>query len=161
MRKVIEYAFGILKGCFRILKYGIRFQKVEQCDMLFKTLCALHNFLIKEDGFETNWMHFGDTYQEDVTTRNKFPLMLLRFHNQYVEHRSYALPQAYTHPLWKENLARKKASFTFNNTRVVRLIPQALFIECLVENFNICYSKGLIVWPRRRQDKSDNTNNQT
>ena len=56
MRKDIECAFGILKGHFRILKYGMIFQKVEHCDMLFKTLCALHNLLIKEDGLDTNWM---------------------------------------------------------------------------------------------------------
>ena len=85
MQKDIECAFGILKGRFRILKYGMRFHKVEHCDMLFKTLCALHNLLIKEDRLDTNWMGFEESLQEDQVSRNKFPSMLLRLHSLYVE----------------------------------------------------------------------------
>ena len=81
MQKDIECAFGILKGRFRILKYGMRFHKVEHCDMLFKTLCALHNLLIKEDRLDTNWMGFEESLQEDQVSRNKFPSMLLRLHS--------------------------------------------------------------------------------
>ena len=150
MQKDIECAFGILKGRFRILKYGMRFRKVEHCDMLFKTLCAVHNFLIKEDGLDVNWMNFEDAHQEDLIVRNKYPSMLLRLHNLYVENRSSSTSPTYTSPPFKEKLERKKASFTLNNKRVVRLMPQSLFIECLVEHFNICYNKGLVVWPRMR-----------
>ena len=81
MQKDIECALGILKGQFCILKYVMRFQKVEQCDMLFQTLCALHNYLIKEDGLDTNWMHFEEAHQEDQVSINKFPAMLLCLHS--------------------------------------------------------------------------------
>ena len=50
MRKDIECAFGILKNRFQIFKYGMRFQSVENCDKLFKTLCAIHNMLLKANG---------------------------------------------------------------------------------------------------------------
>ena len=63
MRKDIECAFGILKGRFRILKYGLRFPRVDKCDKLFKTLCALHNFLIKADGLDTSWMGIEESHR--------------------------------------------------------------------------------------------------
>ena len=96
MRKDIECAFGILKGCFRILKYGMRFQKVDECDMLFKSLCALHNYLIKEDGLDTNWLGYEEAYREDQMSRNLFPPMLLRCHSLYVEQSNSSQSQPYT-----------------------------------------------------------------
>ena len=54
MHKDIKYVFKILKGRFRILKYGMRFRKVENYDILFKTLYAMHNFLIKKDGLDVS-----------------------------------------------------------------------------------------------------------
>ena len=154
MRKDIECAFGILKGRFRILKYGMRFHKVEHCDMLFKTLCALHNLLIKEDRLDTNWMGFKESLQEDQVSRNKFPSMLLRLHSLYVENCNTIPNRPYSQPEWKRKLERRKELFTDNNKRAVRKMPQSLFIECLVEHFNICYENGEIVWPRRT--RSDN-----
>ena len=52
-------------------------------------------------------------------------------------------------------MERNKNLFNVNNKRIVRLMPQALFIECLVEHFNICYKKGEIVWPRRKHNESN------
>ena len=96
MRKDIECAFGILKGQFCILKYGMIFQKVEECDMVFKTLCAIHNFLIKEDGLDTNRMGYEEAHAEDKLSRNKFPSILLRLHSLYVEQTNSTQPQSYT-----------------------------------------------------------------
>ena len=81
MRKDIECAFGILKVRFRILKYGIRFQSVENCDKLFKTLCAIHNLLLKADGLNIDWMGYEEALEQDNEKRNQFPPMLLRLHN--------------------------------------------------------------------------------
>ena len=55
MRKDVECFFGILKGRFKILRYGFRFQKITLCDKLFLTCCALHNLLLAEDGLDKNW----------------------------------------------------------------------------------------------------------
>ena len=126
------------KRSFLYFKIWDEISKVEHCDMLFKTLCALHNLLIKEDGLDTNWMGFEESLQEDQLARNKFPSMLLRLHSLYVENSNSTPTRPYTQPEWKRKLEGRKELFTCNNKRVVRKMPQSLFIECLVEHFNIC-----------------------
>ena len=156
MRKDIKYTFGILKGRFRILKYGMRFRKVEHCDMLFKTLCAFHNMLIKEDGLDCNWMNYREALDQDQMNRNQFPPTLLRLHSLYVDQQNSSIEDQNVYPEWKRRLERSKDQFTFNNKRIVRKMPQHLYIECLVEHFNICYKKQQIVWPRRNLTHNNN-----
>ncbi|CAJ1928020.1 unnamed protein product [Cylindrotheca closterium] len=55
MRKDVEYTFGVMKGRFRILKTGIPLHGIEVCDRIWLTCCALHNFLLEEDGLDTGW----------------------------------------------------------------------------------------------------------
>ena len=56
-------------------------QKVEDYDKIFKTLCTLHNSLIKSDDLDTNWMGYCESFMEDHQRRNTYPLMLLRLHS--------------------------------------------------------------------------------
>jgi len=55
MRKDVECTFGILKGHWRILKSGIRMHSVGSVDRIWKTCCALHNWLLDVDGLSENW----------------------------------------------------------------------------------------------------------
>ena len=55
MRKDMECTFGILKSRFSILKYGIRLRSLNQCDNVWLACCALHNMLLKIDGYDKNW----------------------------------------------------------------------------------------------------------
>ena len=55
MRKDVECTFGILKGHFRILKSGITIHGIEATDQIWMTCCALHNFLLEEDGLDDRW----------------------------------------------------------------------------------------------------------
>ena len=55
MRKDVECTFGILKQRFTILRNGIRLDKIKFCDEIWLTCCALHNILLKIDGYDTNW----------------------------------------------------------------------------------------------------------
>ena len=57
MRKDVECTFGILKGRWRILKAGIRLHGVKAADKIWKTCCALHNWLLDIDGLLANWQH--------------------------------------------------------------------------------------------------------
>jgi hypothetical protein len=50
MRKDVECTFGIMKGRWRILKTGIRIQGLDNIDHIWKTCCALHNWLLEVDG---------------------------------------------------------------------------------------------------------------
>lgn len=55
MRKDVECTFGILKGRWRILKAGIRLEGTDAADKVWKTCCALHNYLLEVDGYDTAW----------------------------------------------------------------------------------------------------------
>ena len=55
MRKDVECTFGILKGRWRILKSGIRVHGIETADQIWLTCCALHNWLLTEDGLNKQW----------------------------------------------------------------------------------------------------------
>ncbi len=46
LRKDVECTFGILKGRWQILKTGIRLHGVEVVDDIWRTCCALHNWLL-------------------------------------------------------------------------------------------------------------------
>ena len=47
--------FGILKGHFEILRYGLRFQSILKCDDFWLECCALHNLLLNVDGLDKDW----------------------------------------------------------------------------------------------------------
>jgi len=55
IRKDVECTFGILKCRFAVLKRGITLHGIEATDKIWLTCCALHNFLLEEDGLEMNW----------------------------------------------------------------------------------------------------------
>jgi hypothetical protein len=54
-RKDVECTFGILKGCWHIVKTVIHLHGVEVADKVWKTCCALHNMLLEVDGFDVEW----------------------------------------------------------------------------------------------------------
>ena len=55
VRKDVECAFGITKGNFALLRYGLRFHSIVRCDQMWLTCCALHNILLDVDGLDKNW----------------------------------------------------------------------------------------------------------
>ena len=61
MRNDVEYTFGILKGLFCILRYGLRFTKVQLCNQTWLTSYALHDMLLYVDATQTleEWRSIG------------------------------------------------------------------------------------------------------
>ena len=55
MRKDVECAFGIMKGRWRCLRYGIKLHGIANCDKIWMTCCALHNMLLEIDGLSEQW----------------------------------------------------------------------------------------------------------
>jgi hypothetical protein len=74
-RKDAECTFGILKGRFRVLRTGIRLDGPAASDKVWLTCCALHNFLIEEDGLE-DWD--GVLGLNDVSDMRYAPFALQR-----------------------------------------------------------------------------------
>lgn len=69
MRKDVECTFGILKGRWRCLKYGLRMHSLFQSDAVWKTCCALHNMLLEVDGLVEGW-NKGVTSEWESETDN-------------------------------------------------------------------------------------------
>ena len=55
MRKDVECTFGILKGRWRVLRYGIKLWGIKSTDRVWLTCCALHNWLLEVDGLAKGW----------------------------------------------------------------------------------------------------------
>ena len=67
MRKDVECTFGILKGRWRILKTGIRLFGFRKADQIWLTCCALHNFLLEDDGLSKRWKKGVNLLRSDYT----------------------------------------------------------------------------------------------
>lgn len=79
LRKDVECTFGILKGRWRILKTGIRLQGNEVATDIWKTCCALHNWLLEVDGLDGEWDGaIGQQDAYDVTSHVPFSLQRLQ-----------------------------------------------------------------------------------
>ncbi len=75
MRKDVTCTFGIMRGCWRILKCGIRVHNTEVGDNIWLTSCVLHNMLLNVDGLSMAWkdgvcscweMEIGEFRDEDI-----------------------------------------------------------------------------------------------
>ena len=55
LRKDVKCTFGILKGRWRVLKTGIRLHGLLQCNRIWLTCVALHNWLLEVDGLSKEW----------------------------------------------------------------------------------------------------------
>ena len=48
-RNTVERTFGILKRRFSGLRTGLRMPSMEKCSRLIQVLCAIHNFILRND----------------------------------------------------------------------------------------------------------------
>ena len=139
MRKDVKCTFGIMKGSFSILRYGLRFQSITKCDQMWLTCCALHNLLLEYDGLDTNWE------ESQLTEDNETSFAMSRLGN----------PSFHPHPSNNDNgligngsISLLCREYTRNNCRVVRKMPFELFKQCLINHFDIRFKKNDIVWPQ-------------
>ena len=148
MRKDVECTFGILKGRFCILRYGIRLRSIKKCDEIWKTCCALHNRLLFIDGLHkhwdqgmsSDWEHSNRKYQKNNV--GKFAINRLQQNKSYntrIDHGEINLQ--------KDNADLDQ--YLVDGRRVVRKMPMKLFQECLIEHFDIRFQQNTVVWPSR------------
>ena len=148
VRKDVECTFGIMKGRFAILRYGLRFQSITRCDQMFLTCCALHNLLLDHDGLHNNWNEYSAYDTNDI------PFAMSRL-NQPTSHPQILFPNSLNSVLdvtEMKNIASLCRQYTRNNCRVVNKMPLDLFKQCLVNHFDIRYQKNDIKWPTRKLD---------
>jgi hypothetical protein len=140
MRKDVECTFGILKGRFLLLKYGIRSGSIEHCDKVWLTCCALHNKLLFIDGLHKNWENGAKSYYEDKTSCVDVPFAIERLN------RLHPGENPVQQPTYDRTIFDK---YTVGNKRVVKKMPLKLFQDRLIHHFDIRFKMNDIVWPQR------------
>lgn len=77
---LVECVFGRLKSKFKILHSNDKFNDAELFPMLIKVLCALHNFLSREEGkdeplFRGSWCSDAeeDAFEQEMLWMNPLP----------------------------------------------------------------------------------------
>jgi hypothetical protein len=157
MRKDVECTFGILKKRWRILKSCVRIRGVENTDKIFRTCCALHNFLLKSDGLDTEWendVQTNPSSSNDILLDNHL-FAVNRLHNVVIRnHWNNSSTEidclgscASDTPPDGEGAGLSEVSFVEEN--VVKDLSQSLFRSKLITHFNICFQQNEIVWPSR------------
>jgi hypothetical protein len=160
LRKDVECTFGILKGRWRILKIGIRLGGVEVADNIFKTCCALHNWLLEIDGLDGEWD--GVNGQHEVT--------------DVLRHAPAALQRLYVNPALMDLSGMGHGNDVENGVmpsngqvlegvmndddppetvRVVRNLSLNYFRRKLIEHFDILFQRKELVWPSHRASLSN------
>ena len=140
MRKDVECTFGILKGRFLLLKYGIRSASIEHCDKVWLTCCALHNKLLFVDGLHKNWESGAKSYYEDKSTTTEVPFAIQRLNRDQIGQDDGML---------NTNDTTIFDEYTVDNKRIVSKMPLHLFQDRLVHHFDIRFKKNDLVWPQR------------
>jgi hypothetical protein len=138
MRKDVEVTFGILKGRFRILKYGFRLSSEKDIDNVVHACCTLHNMLLKWDGLDI-WERGVDYMNDDGHVDVDILARILS------EDGSRANSQ--------RRRAAEMGDFSlFEGAEAVRGPTQVAydtFRSKLLDNFAYKYSRNRIIWPTR------------
>jgi len=156
LRKDVECTFGILKGRWRVLKTGIRLQGLEVANNVWKTCCALHNWLLDIDGLDGEW----DGALGQVGT-NEIPPHIMPLAMQRLE--LGFDPQNYDMSglgPGDDILGLEATMETVNNVeridrevdgyRIVRYLSLKFFRDRLIEHFDIMFKRYQLVWPQHR-----------
>ncbi len=168
MRKDIECTFGILKGRWRILKTGVRLHGIQVVDKVWMTCCALHNWLLDEDGNGDEWTGgcaiedwLGKLGENDLDhDEDNPPAVFDRLLNN-LNIRNYDLsgmgpgPDAIGTEMEMEDDNDNDDGGEFQATLregdivEVRKLPLTFFRSKLIQHFDILYRSGKLIWPRK------------
>lgn len=169
MRKDVGCTFGILKGRWRILKSGIRVHGIETADQIWLTCCALHNWLLAEDGLNQQWETgvpsdwAGELGQFDASDHRYIPIAVRRLNNPErnrnydTSHRGvgddFRQQQQHRH-IPEETMrapSRQQQRVADGGSIDVRLLTLNQFRSKLVTHFDIAFRRNEIVWPTANQ----------
>ena len=150
MRKDIECTFGILKQRFSILRHGIRLESIDDCDKVWKTCCALHNILLKLDGYDNNWtagngnVNNNPNSSNQTNHNNPSPPFCINRLNRSIEASGVDCCDVIDPSEFEQ--------YTEDGFRVVSKMPLELFRQCLVNHFHIRFKMNSVFWPFHNND---------
>jgi hypothetical protein len=159
MRKDVECTFGIAKGRWRILKAGVYLHSATRgVDRVWKTCCALHNWLLEEDGLNEQWENgvlsdwegeLGEHDEQDVRSNILVPNAIQNLRSP-AERRGYDLSGiSFGNDVDLEivggdmvvvgGISSDDVASLDDGVRIVRKLSQKFFREKLVEHFDILW----------------------
>lgn len=169
MRKDIECTFGILKGRWRILKCGTEIHGHKRTDQVWLTCCALHNFLLVEDGLDNNWeidYYLGPEGEHDAQDINTYafnPEAEAATTNQTEDAHLAGILQNVNTTGRTITLHADLANATLiNNNEPVKVnrLASSVFKKRLIAHWDILYERSMITWTRTgRRRNNSSTNN--
>lgn len=174
MRKDVECTFGILKGRWRILKTGIRLHSFESVDNIWKTCCALHNWLLEVDGLHKEWKNGipsdfeGELGYHDVNDADRtVPLILARigtarhedftivdriFGNREHDASGMGIGNGYISNFKDDDdilVVAESEEPTTKQTCLLRNTSYKVFRDRLVKHFSYLWNRRAVKWPSR------------
>ena len=156
MRKDVECTFGILKGRFRILKAGIHLLGVMKVDDVWKTCCALHNWLLDIDGISAVWQNGVRVWASDWSgplgelefegVREEVPNAIARL-SMNLDPRNYDLSgMGPGEDVTGDETVPYERSHQIMRSSVSNLTLTE-FRSRLIEHFDLAFHRNDIVWP--------------
>jgi DDE superfamily endonuclease len=151
VRKDVECTFGIMKGRFRVLKTGIRFNP-QSADNLWFTCCALHNWLLEIDGLDARWQlgvhgpYEGEIGLHEVNHVRRIPTVFLRLQIAGDFRTHDPTGHAYHANILRQNVTQGGAHVSSHS---IRRLDLESFRQKLVVHFDYLWRQRRIVWPSR------------
>ena len=148
MRKDVECAFGILKRQFTILSVPISIHSLDKVDQIWKTCCALHNWLLQIDGLDTAWDGVGCEANNN-NAEVSLPLQWLSS--------DMRVPPAVDEGATGGGTENVTGTFEIDQegVNVVRLLSQKTFRDKLVIHLNIAWAKKKLKWPVKKTEQQN------
>jgi len=171
MRKDVECTFGILKGRWRILKSGIRLNGLNEADMVWKTCCSLHNWLLEVDGLDEQWSKGNESqWQGDMGLHDDDDIERIRsverLHNPGEARNFDSSGMGYGSDFMEDDNDTDENSIMEQSAELlvvdndgalsVQHLSFHYFRSKLVNHFDIAFKKREVKWPNRNQTKERN-----
>ena len=159
LRKDVECAFGILKSRWRILKTGIRFYGILNCDRVWLTCCALHNLPLDKDGLSKDWNNGVRCDYETTNSIDDLPFAIRKLVSptgiKVNDHSSMGHGNDYC----SDSDSSSNNNDDDDDDEVTNAVPNvdgsinvtdlslAYFRKKLITHFNISFSENKLQWP--------------
>ncbi|KAG7355367.1 DDE superfamily endonuclease [Nitzschia inconspicua] len=145
MRKDVECTFGILKGRWRVLKSEIRVHGTDKSDMMWKTCCALHKWLLEIDGLDKDYTSDWEGELGELNAIDLPNAVRTLLSNTNPSARSYAGRAVDEEAYSQGSLVRDE-----DGAIIVRQMNMTDFRQRLITHFDIEFKKKEIIWPKAR-----------
>lgn len=137
LRKDVEKFYGELKQEFAILKYGVRFNCLDNVDDIFQTCCAMHNQRKVTRGFDVAWPTIDFSLLDSDLSQNV--LSIQRRFNDVLRQQDHTLA----------GMGPGEHQVQEDDSDDEECASHELVKNRLIKHFSIALEKGEVYWPSK------------